>query len=69
MVKIFALIKNHGAEIKILLQVHDELIFEIKKDKLDYYLPRIESIMTSVLKLKVPLTVDGSVGDNWGELK
>lgn len=69
MVKIEALIKGRETEIKMLLQVHDELIFEIKKDKLDFYSPKIKNIMQDVLKLKVPIIVDESIGDNWGDLK
>ncbi|HBA36805.1 TPA: DNA polymerase I [Candidatus Falkowbacteria bacterium] len=69
MIKIAALIKNRENDIRLLLQVHDELIFEIKKDKLDTYAPKIRAIMQEVLKLRVPIVVDESVGDNWGELK
>lgn len=69
MIKIAELIRGHEDEIKMLLQVHDELIFEIKTDKIKSCSPKIKKIMTEVLKLKVPITVDESVGDNWGELK
>jgi DNA polymerase-1 len=53
----------------MLLQIHDELIFEIKKDKLETYLPKIKKIMESELKLRVPIIVEENVGKNWGELK
>ncbi len=69
MIKINNLITNHHQEIRLLLQVHDELIFEIKKDKLETYLPSIKNIMENVIKLKVPIIVNESVGENWGELK
>jgi DNA polymerase-1 len=69
MIKAASLIKGHEKEIRMLLQVHDELIFEVKKDKLDYYAPRIKQIMQEVLKLRVPIVVDESRGENWGELK
>ena len=45
MVKIEELIKGHEDEIRMLLQVHDELIFEVKKDKIDNYAPKIKKIM------------------------
>ncbi len=69
MIKIDELIAGHEDEIKMLLQIHDELIFEIKKDKLDFYAPKIKAIMEGVLKLRVPIIVDESRGDNWGDLK
>lgn len=69
MVKIATLIRGRETDIKMLLQVHDELIFEIKQDKIEYYAPRIKNIMSEVIKLKVPVIVDESVGHNWGELK
>ncbi len=69
MIKAGELIKGHEEEIRMLLQVHDELIFEVKKDKINYYAPKIKYIMQEVLKLRVPIIVDESVGKNWGELK
>ncbi len=69
MIKAEELIKGREEEIRMLLQVHDELIFEVKKDKLDYYAPKIKKIMQEVLKLRVPIIVDESRGENWGELK
>jgi len=69
MVKIQELIDNKDEEIKMILQVHDELIFEIKKDKIPFYEKKIRNIMEESLKLKVPIIVDQSLGDNWGNLK
>ena len=69
MVKIGELISGHEADIRLILQVHDELIFEIKKDKLKSYCPKIADIMQTAIKLKVPILVDENSGDNWGELK
>jgi len=69
MVKIAELIAGQEEEIKMLLQVHDELIFEIKKNKIETYRTQIKDIMQDVLKLKVPIIVEESSGDDWGELK
>ena len=69
MIEIAQLIQGHEAEIRMLLQVHDELIFEIKRDKIKTYSPKIKEIMEEVLKLKVPIIVEANRGDNWGELK
>jgi DNA polymerase-1 len=69
MVKIEKLIKGHENEVRMLLQVHDELIFEVKTDKINSYAPKIKKIMQEGLKLRVPIVVDENIGDNWGELK
>jgi DNA polymerase I-like protein with 3'-5' exonuclease and polymerase domains len=45
------------------------LIFEIKKNKVEKYMPRLEELMSGAAKLKVPLLVEGVFGKNWGELK
>ncbi len=52
-------------DIKMLLQVHDELLFEIKKDVDDKKIEKIKEIMESVTELKVPLIVGVKSGDNW----
>lgn len=69
MIKVQELINGHEDEIKMILQVHDELIFEIKKDRIDFYLPKIKQVMENVLSLRVPIIVDSSRGENWGDLK
>lgn len=52
---------------RLLLQVHDELVFEIKKDAAAGAVPKIKEIMEHVVQLKVPLVVDAKSGPNWGE--
>ncbi|MFA6194888.1 MAG: DNA polymerase I [Patescibacteria group bacterium] len=69
MIEVAKLIEGKEDEIRLLLQVHDELIFEIKKDKLETYLPKIKKIMESGLKLRVPILVEENTGHSWGELK
>ncbi len=69
MIKIFELIKEDKKNIRLLLQVHDELIFEIKQDKVDYYTPKIKEIMQTTIDLSVPITVDESQGKTWEDLK
>lgn len=56
-------------EIRMLLQVHDELIFEVKADKLDEHIDILKKLMESALPLSVPVIVEAASGDNWGELK
>ncbi len=54
---------------KMLLQVHDELVFEVPDDELDLMRQLSADIMDSAVKLDVPLKVDTRVGKNWGEMK
>lgn len=56
-------------DIKMILQVHDELVFEIKENKVKDYAKKIKNVMENVVKLDVPLEVTGEVGDNWGEME
>ena len=53
--------------IKMVMQVHDELVFEVPENQLDTVLETIPGLMTAVASLKVPLEVDVGVGKNWDE--
>lgn len=53
--------------LRMLLQVHDELIFEETEEKLQKHAPELVSIMENVAKLKVPLKVNYAIGNNWDE--
>ncbi len=53
----------------ILLQVHDELVFEVREDVINSFREKAKKIMESVVSLEVPLKVSSSVGDNMSELK
>ena len=69
MVKLYEEFKDKE-DINMLLQVHDELIFEVKNESVDKYLKEIDNIMENTIKLKnVRLAANGNVGKNWGELK
>ncbi|MDD5731458.1 MAG: DNA polymerase I [Patescibacteria group bacterium] len=67
MLKIDEEILQKDKEVKMILQVHDELVFEIDESRIKNYESRIKEIMESVFKLKCPLIVETSVGENWGE--
>ncbi|GAF83152.1 unnamed protein product, partial [marine sediment metagenome] len=54
---------------KMLLQVHDELIFEVPEEELEEMKTLVPQIMSTALKLSVPLKVDIKVGNNWGEME
>jgi DNA polymerase-1 len=53
--------------IRMIMQVHDELVFEIRDEYLDDYTRKITELMENAVKLKVPLVVECGVGDNWDE--
>lgn len=69
MIEIYNKIIKKESDIKMLLQVHDELIFEVTESKVDYYCHKIKEIMENVSTLKVPLLVEISKGKNWGQMK
>lgn len=58
-------------DVKLLLQIHDDLVFEVpdKKEKIDQLIPQIKEIMCSVHPLSVPIEVDAKMGKNWGEME
>ncbi|MEQ1545170.1 DNA polymerase I [Methyloglobulus sp.] len=55
------------ADVKMIMQVHDELVFEIVEDKVNNYTDAIRSLMCDAAKLTVQLIVDIGVGNNWDE--
>lgn len=67
MIKIDQLLKEKELKTKMLLQVHDELIFEAPIDEVDEVKSLIKNAMESAYETKVPLTVEVGVGDNWLE--
>jgi DNA polymerase-1 len=54
-------------DVRMIMQVHDELVFEIKEDKLTEYQNKIVSLMEQAVQLDVPLIVEAGVGENWDE--
>ncbi len=69
MIEIYAKFQKNKEAMKMVLQVHDELIFEIKEEKVKEISKEIKEIMENVIKIKVPIEVDIKAGDNWGEMK
>ncbi|MGZ4990418.1 MAG: DNA polymerase, partial [Methylobacter sp.] len=58
---------NDKPDAKMIMQVHDELVFEIAQDQVDACTKKIKAIMCAAAGLDVPLIVDIGVGDNWDE--
>jgi len=67
MVKINQLLSSY--ESKLLLQVHDELVFEIPPYEVEELTIKIKDIMENVVSLSIPLIVDIRTGKNWMETK
>jgi DNA polymerase-1 len=64
-----ALPRVAGGRARMILTVHDELLFEAPKEAADETVAAVRQLMESAVELKVPLTVDVGVGENWKEAK
>ncbi|MBP3961626.1 DNA polymerase I [Paenibacillus lignilyticus] len=62
-------IRDRGLRSRMLLQVHDELVFEVPAEELELMKTLVPEVMEGALKLDVPLKADVSFGDNWYEAK
>ena len=67
-----ALNKNSACKTKMLLQIHDELVFETPKNEVEKIVPIIKKNMSAVFSsehhlFSIPFTVDVNFGNNWGE--
>ena len=60
-------IGGENSDIRMIMQVHDELIFEVKKEFADDAINEIINLMESSVELKIPLIVDANQGTNWNE--
>ncbi len=69
MIHVSDILAGAEQECRLLLQVHDELVFEVQNDVVDEYAAKIRKIMEHAAHLSVPLTVDIGIGDNWGDLR
>ena len=67
MIKIHEILKSGGYKSKMLLQVHDELVFDIHQDEMHILKPIIKDTMEKSYKMSIPLTVDLGEGSNWLE--
>lgn len=59
---------QNDPDIKMILQIHDEIILEVKSEKAERVAEKLKDIMEHVHPLRVPLLVDVEIGDNWGEI-
>ncbi|MFA7084810.1 MAG: DNA polymerase I [Arcobacteraceae bacterium] len=68
MIAIYKKYKNNS-DIKMLLQIHDELIFEVKEEKAEQYANELKNIMENIYTLEIPLEVSVQTASSWGDLK
>jgi DNA polymerase-1 len=67
MIEVQRYIENSGAAANMLLQVHDELVFEVAKSQAEAFALKVKEIMENAQQLRVPLVVDWGIGKNWLE--
>ncbi|EUK18058.1 DNA polymerase I [Commensalibacter papalotli (ex Servin-Garciduenas et al. 2014)] len=60
-------IKEHQLQAKMLLQVHDELLFEVKEEDAEKFVNLTKEIMQKTVKISIPLVVEAGIGKNWSE--
>jgi DNA polymerase-1 len=60
-------INDPNQSIQMIMQVHDELVFEVPHEEIESSIPVIRQQMTDAAQLKVPLLVDIGVGSNWDD--
>ena len=69
MLRIEEKLQVYGDRAKMILQVHDDLIFDVEKEILPELAAMVRKEMEGAMKLKVPLTVDVKAGPNWAEME
>lgn len=69
MVEIFEEFQKRNLKSKMLIQVHDELVFNVLEDELEEVRTIVKDIMENVVKLQVPLSVEIEIGKDWYEAK
>jgi len=65
MIDLYRAVVNSGLNIKLLLQVHDEIVLEVKKEEISKTAALVKDKMENTIKLSVPLIVDMQTGSNW----
>ena len=69
MVKVYKALKENNLKTKMIIQVHDELIFDVPKEELEQVKKIVTDVMDNVCPLTVPLAIDINYGKNWAEAK
>lgn len=67
MIKVHDWLETTDFDAKMIMQVHDELVFEVAEDQVEDLVKEVKARMESAAELKVPLIVDAGIGENWEE--
>jgi DNA polymerase-1 len=68
MIDVYAMLKKTMPEVKMLLQVHDELLLECPLEQLEKARASVQKVMENAVKLSIPLLTEAKSGENWGEM-
>lgn len=69
MIRLDSEFRTQKLQTKMILQVHDELVFEVPDTELEKVTPIIKDLMENSFKLSIPVTVEMKIGQNWGQMK
>ncbi len=69
MIDVYQAMRTKKVKSRLLLQVHDELIFEVPQEELDMMIELVTKTMEDVVELQVPLKADYSYGNTWYDAK
>ncbi len=69
MIEIYNELEKNSAKTKMILQVHDELVFEVPQNEIKKVAEFVKGAMKKIYKLRAPIDVEVEAGDNWGELE
>jgi DNA polymerase-1 len=67
MTRIEEVLQIQQAKTAMLLQVHDELVFDLDPDEEEQLVPQIEAIMQQAIPMQIPILIESGIGDNWLE--
>jgi DNA polymerase-1 len=67
--EVTAWMAKHGGRARLLLQVHDDLLFDVPRGELAALAPAVRRLMESAVPLDVPVVVDLKTGPNWADMK
>jgi DNA polymerase-1 len=67
MVQVAQWLDDTGLDVRVIMQVHDELVFEVREELVDAFVPEVKARMAAAAKMDVPLLVEAGVGAHWDE--
>ena len=69
MLKVDEFLSKGNYKTKMVLQIHDELLFAVPSSEVEVMLPKLKEIMENAISLKVKLSAEGAYGDTWYNAK